>query len=92
MDKRRHAIIQRKIINFDKFDPGAVMCAWDDCERPGYELYKVPTRRGVQTMTYVFCTERHRQYWIAAGQGPETAARNQGRVHGMLPPGHRPTL
>ena len=64
----RHAINQKKVWNFDAWDPRAVMCAWLDCLNPGYELYKVVTHLGVErgerTMNYVFCSERCKQHWL----------------------------
>jgi hypothetical protein len=36
----------------------------DFCDRDGYELYKVIVHSGTDHISYVFCTERHRQYFI----------------------------
>lgn len=59
-----HAIVQKKVINHDRGGT-YVMCAWDTCERNGFENNKVIIHEGQgKTTTYVFCTERHRQYWI----------------------------
>ena len=66
----KHAILQKKVINLDHDGNRNVMCAWDTCEKDGYESFKVVKHlgkeKGERTMTYVFCTERHRQYWIAS--------------------------
>lgn len=52
-----------------------VLCAWDTCERDGLENYKVrvedsaPQYRGTpdeKYINYVFCTERHKAYWLAS--------------------------
>lgn len=52
-----------------------VMCAWDTCEKDGLECNKVvvedskPQFRGTPSekrIHYVFCTERHKAYWIAS--------------------------
>jgi hypothetical protein len=64
----RHAIIQKKVFNFDAWDPRAIICAWSDCEKPGYEMHKVVSHQGVQrgerTMNYVFCSDAHKRYWV----------------------------
>ncbi len=65
----RHAIIQRKVINNDSGEGRKIMCAWDTCERDGYEMYKIRENDAASGHTprwynYVFCTERHKQYWI----------------------------
>lgn len=78
---REHAIIQKKVINLDHQGDKKVMCAWDDCERDGFDLYKCTVNYGKpgydpQIVKYVFCTERHRQYWI-----------NSHRKYGNLPSG-----
>jgi hypothetical protein len=80
---REHAIIQKKVINLDHAGDRNVMCAWDICERDGYEMHKIRLRDSapgvvpVKTITYVFCTERHKQYWI-----------NSTSKYGNLPPGY----
>jgi hypothetical protein len=62
-----HAIVQKKVINHDRGGT-FVMCGWDTCELPGYENNKCVVHEGVngnvRDITYIFCTERHRQYWI----------------------------
>lgn len=81
-----HAIISRRAINLDHGVNGGptkyVMCAWDDCEHDGYELYKVRLNTGKadtpRIVTHLFCTERHKQYWL-----------NSTRSYGNLPPGFR---
>jgi hypothetical protein len=63
----RHGIVQKKVINHDRGGTN-VMCSWDTCERDGYEMYKVVTHlgneRGERTMNYVFCSDRHKYYWL----------------------------
>jgi len=68
----RHSIIERKVINHDRGGTH-VMCAWDTCERDGFENFKVVTHNGAtmanrdeRNMVYVFCTERHKRYWLAS--------------------------
>lgn len=64
----RHAIIEKKAINLDHGGSKHVMCAWDTCEKDGLETNKVveqtAVNRGERTVTYIFCTERHKAYWL----------------------------
>jgi hypothetical protein len=76
-----HAIIQKKVINHDRGGTN-VMCGWDTCELDGYENNKVVITEGInKTTTYVFCSERHRQYWI-----------NSTRDMNNLPSGYRRSI
>jgi hypothetical protein len=64
-----HAIIQKKIINNDSGDGRKIICAWDTCTNDGYELYKTRVNTaaagyGAHYVQYVFCCERHKQYWV----------------------------
>lgn len=104
-----HAIITKRIINFDRHDPGPVPCSWPECDRRATTLYQIvlcehsprvscsATDRGEgggRHYHYTFCRERCRAYF-AAGMGRmalDTAARNSGRVSGMLPPGYQHAL
>jgi len=63
-----HAIVEKKVINHDRGGT-FVLCAWDTCERHGYETNKCVERisrpgQPLLTITYVFCTERHKQYFV----------------------------
>lgn len=63
-----HAILHKKAINHDRGGT-YVMCAWDTCEKSGYEMYKCveyenKPGHALHTITYVFCSERHKQYFI----------------------------
>lgn len=79
----RHAIIQKKVINRDEggwlasTSSGThyVMCAWSDCEKPGYEMFKVRERThapnirdddlwNARFINYVFCSETCKQHWL----------------------------
>lgn len=72
----RHAIIEKKVINRDDGGWGTVtssgthyvMCAWDTCTKDGLEMFKIRKHLGKlpgeRTMNYVFCSERHKQFWI----------------------------
>lgn len=87
---RRHAIIEKKVINHDRGGTH-VMCAWDDCEKDGVELHKVrvlDTKPGITPtyIHYVFCSERHRQYWI------NSAPRDGSIGYGNLPAGYRSSI
>jgi len=74
--------VSKKVVNMDHAGDRFVMCAWDECEKDGYELYKVRVNYGTpgapHILSYVFCCERHRQYWI-----------HNHRSYGNLPPGYR---
>jgi hypothetical protein len=81
----RHAIVEKKVINLDHGGAKHVMCAWDDCENDGYEMYQVRINYGKaatpHVVKHVFCSERHRQYFI-----------NSTRSYGNLPAGMRHIL
>lgn len=82
---KRHGINEKVVINLDHAGDRHVMCAWDDCENDGYELYKVVINYGKtetpHIVNHVFCSERHKQYFI---HGSTRLA-----AYGQLPPGHR---
>lgn len=83
----RVGIHERKVINHDRGGTH-VMCAWDTCERDGFETYKIRTNtakagREPRYMTYVFCSERHKQYWL---NNVRPGSNNN------LPPGMRLTI
>ena len=63
----RHAILQKKVINLDRGGT-FVMCAWDTCEKAGYQNNRAVVHEGVppnvRDITYVFCSDRHKMYWI----------------------------
>jgi hypothetical protein len=66
--KWRHAILEKKVINLDRGGT-YVLCGWDTCEKPGLESNKCRELISApgyppQYLSYVFCTERHRQYFI----------------------------
>ena len=102
---QQHAIVEKRIINLDRYDPGPVACAWDDCSGRATILYRVrlcehspnlsceavDRGAGGRHMWFAFCRERCRQYWINASgrHAVESAERNRGRIHGMLPAGYR---
>lgn len=92
--------VERLIINLDMGMP--LTCAWDDCYRPARTPYQIRVHEhaahikchevaelGGRHMHYAFCSERCKEYWLAAtGEAAhDTAARNQGRIYGQLPAG-----
>lgn len=65
----RHAITEKKVINHDRGGTH-VMCAWDTCEKDSFENNKVRVNTAAdgaepRYMNYTFCSERHKQYWLA---------------------------
>ncbi len=64
---------------------GKILCAWEDCDRPGYDLYKVVIDYGSPgrpyVTRYVFCSERHRLYFA-----------HSHRENGKLPSGSKRLL
>lgn len=93
-----HAKIQRKIINHDRGGT-FVMCVWEDCDKDACSLYEIRNHEHIREIpcdhplakhcTYAFCSERHKQYFLACtgAMARDTEIRNRGRVGGMLPPG-----
>lgn len=80
---REHAILHKVVINMDHAGDRHVMCAWDECDRDGYEMHKISinyANSGYEDriVSYVFCTERHMQFW-----------KNSHRGYGQLPPGYK---
>lgn len=62
MSSRQHAVLQKKVLS--RLSGEWLLCCWDDCERPGYELHKaVEVRPDGETTTFVFCSERHKEYF-----------------------------
>jgi hypothetical protein len=61
-----------------------IICGWDDCQRPGLEMYKIrvnnaaDARSSAYTVNHLFCSQSHLDYW-----------RNGHRSYGNLPPGSR---
>lgn len=68
-----------------------IRCAWFECERHGFELYKTIFHEHARTLpcdnplsehvNFVFCSERHRQYFV-----------NSHRDMGNLPKGYVKSL
>lgn len=66
-----------------------ITCAWTECEKHGYELFKAVfhdhstpcDHPAAKHVNYVFCSERHKQYWV-----------NSHRSMWQLPAGSRHVL
>lgn len=99
-----HARVQKRAINLDRGGTPVGCANIMPCDRDGYELYKIIQHEHARSIpcdhelarhaTFIFCSERCKQYFLACS-GPmahDTAARNRGRIAGMLPPGYRASL
>lgn len=84
-----HARVHRKVIIREGADEGGkIFCAWADCDADGYTLYQLRSndaKPGMppQIIRFVFCSERHRQYFL------HTQRRG---LHGHLPAGWKGTI
>ena len=83
MTTYRGKLSERRII--DPQDETRLLCCWNDCDRYGLELHKAREYLGIDPRTsgpiytwYVFCTERHKMYWV-----------NSVRDLFNLPPGYK---
>lgn len=75
---------RRRVLNFWGI---ALPCCWDDCWHAGYTTYRYVERHPEtrdRTVTYIFCSERHKALWIASYR--------QESPHGSLPTGSRGTI
>jgi YHS domain-containing protein len=63
----------------------ALLCCWDDCEKPGHEEIKVVTREGTKAKPkdthYVFCSAAHKSLF-----------KNSHHSYGNAAPGERSPL
>lgn len=41
-----------------------ILCAWDDCQKPGYEEVKVIVKEPTKELHYIFCSERHKAFHV----------------------------
>lgn len=95
--------VERLMINLDTMMP--MMCGWDECDKRARTPYQVRVhehagRCGSEVAQqgrhshFVFCSERHELYWLAAcgPRAAQTAAENRGRIYGQLPAGLRNRL
>lgn len=80
-----HARHHKKVVILEGAAAGTkIFCGWDDCDLDGFALFQVVINAAKpgfprKLERYVFCTERHKQYWlnshIAYGQLPSGANR-----------------
>ena len=100
MQRAVGARVERLIINLDT--AMALSCAWDDCDKRARTPYQVRTHEHEGTcsseqaqygrhVTYAFCTERHRLYWLNASgtNAHRSASEQRGRIYGQLPAGFK---
>lgn len=80
------AVVGRHVV--DTSDGETLLCCWSDCESRGVTLHRVRIYEGVNPVTLqpiysfkVFCSDRHKQYYI-----------NAPKSLGNLPPGMRMCL
>lgn len=79
-----HARVMRRVIIREGARIGRnALCCWDECDRDGYDLYKTRVRDtmpGVEPAVFtffLFCSERHKQYWVDSYLHPGTHGRLQ---------------
>lgn len=41
-----------------------ILCAWDDCEKSGYDEIKIVVNEPKKKLHYIFCSEQHKRYHI----------------------------
>jgi hypothetical protein len=41
-----------------------ILCAWDTCDKAGYDEIKILVKEPGKTLHYIFCSERHKRYHI----------------------------
>lgn len=81
-----HARHHKKVVILEGEDKGGkILCGWQECDNDGYINYELRTngaRPGFPERweRYVFCSERHRQYFLA---------QMRGGLVGRLPVGER---
>jgi hypothetical protein len=67
----------------------AILCGWDQCEKDGLMLYSVRQNNAKpgfpdQFNWFLFCTERHRQYFLAAPNPKYLYGRLPEGMHGII--------
>lgn len=43
----------------------AILCAWDDCEKAGFDEIKVVVKEPHKSLHYIFCSEVHKRFHMA---------------------------
>lgn len=41
-----------------------ILCAWDDCQKAGFDEIKMVVTEPTKKLHYIFCSERHKRYHI----------------------------
>lgn len=41
-----------------------ILCAWDTCDRPGFDEIKFVVKEPTKNLHYIFCSERHKRYHL----------------------------
>lgn len=54
--------VHKKVLSHDSGE--WLLCCWYDCEKQGYEIYHATEKDGPKLVKYVFCSERHREYFL----------------------------
>lgn len=44
----------------------AILCAWDECEKVGYDEIKVIVNEPGKKLHYIFCSAVHKQFHISS--------------------------
>lgn len=81
--------VAKKVLSFST--ESWIPCCWNECEKPGYELYKAVLHEHARTLAcddprsshcnFIFCSERHLRYYT-----------NSHNRFGQLPPGFRKAI
>jgi hypothetical protein len=92
--------VERLLINLDTTLPS--ICAWADCDKQARTPYQVRIHEHVGKCSdvaltggrhshFTFCSDHCMDYWVwsSGWRAHETAARNNGRIWGMAPPGSK---
>ena len=79
-----YSLDRKKVTLLEGDRGGKVLCSWDECDRDGYMLYSVRINNAKPGFTpqynwHIFCTERHKQYWLSSSRN----------LYGKLPSGMR---
>ena len=43
-----------------------IPCAWDDCEKPGYDEIKIVVKEPRKDLHYIFCSSVHKRFYMAS--------------------------
>lgn len=45
-----------------------IICAWDTCDKNGYDEIKIVVNEPTKSLHYIFCSERHKRYHMHGHQ------------------------